>query len=128
MAHSVLPGCGSITIAPRLANIPLDGCALSRADAALIEVFASKYGAERTVAAFSRVGLSEAFVFLKPFGLLSRGQQYRAMIADLMLRDDPVWLIDEFCADLDPVAASIVAHNLRKIGNTRGTYRHSGCS
>ncbi len=82
---------------------------------ALIEVFADRYGADRTVAAFSRVGLSEAFVFLKPFELLSRGQRYRAMIADLMLRDDPVWLIDEFCADLDPVAASIVAHNLRKL-------------
>jgi ABC-type ATPase with predicted acetyltransferase domain len=37
-----------------------------------------------------------------------------------MLRDDPVWLIDEFCADLDPVAASIVAHNLRKIAIREG--------
>jgi ABC-type transport system involved in cytochrome c biogenesis ATPase subunit/GNAT superfamily N-acetyltransferase len=84
-------------------------------EAALIEVFAERYGADRTITAFSRVGLSEAFVFLKPFALLSRGQRYRAMLADLMLRDDPVWLIDEFCADLDPVAASIVAHNLRRL-------------
>jgi ABC-type ATPase with predicted acetyltransferase domain len=58
--------------------------------------------------------LSEAFAFVKPYRLLSRGQRYRAMLADLLLRSDPVWLIDEFCADLDPMAARIVAHNLRK--------------
>jgi ABC-type ATPase with predicted acetyltransferase domain len=36
------------------------------------------------------------------------------MLAELLLRDDPVWLIDEFCADLDPLSARIVAHNVRK--------------
>jgi ABC-type ATPase with predicted acetyltransferase domain len=36
------------------------------------------------------------------------------MLADILLRDDAVWLIDEFCADLDPLTAKIVAHNLRK--------------
>jgi ABC-type ATPase with predicted acetyltransferase domain len=66
------------------------------------------------MSAMSQVGLSEAFVFVKPFRLLSRGQRYRAMLADMILRNDPVWLIDEFCADLDPLAAKVVAHNLRK--------------
>ena len=46
--------------------------------------------------------------------MLSRGQQYRAMIAELLLRDDGVWLLDEFCGDLDPITAKVVAHNLRK--------------
>ena len=46
--------------------------------------------------------------------MLSRGQQYRAMIADLLLRDEEVWLLDEFCTELDPMTAKIVAHNLRK--------------
>ena len=36
------------------------------------------------------------------------------MIADLLLRDEEVWLLDEFCNDLDPITAKIVAHNLRK--------------
>ena len=46
--------------------------------------------------------------------MLSRGQQYRAMIAELLLRDEEVWLLDEFCTDLDPITAKTVAHNLRK--------------
>ena len=81
----------------------------------LFDYFAEKYNASRALSAMSQVGLSEAFVFVKPFRLLSRGQRYRAMLADLILRNDPVWLIDEFCADLDPLAAKVVAHNLRKI-------------
>lgn len=85
-----------------------------REDIPLFEVLADKFTPERAFIALSRVGLSEAFVFIKPFWMLSRGQQYRAMIADLLLRDEEVWLLDEFCSDLDPITAKIVAHNLRK--------------
>jgi ABC-type ATPase with predicted acetyltransferase domain len=81
----------------------------------LFEYLASKYGAERTFHALARVGLSEAMLFLKPFEMLSRGQRYRAMLADLVLGDDDIWLIDEFCSDLDPLAARIVAHRLREM-------------
>ncbi len=83
-------------------------------EAPIFEYFAERYNAARALSAMSQVGLSEAFIFVKPFKLLSRGQRYRAMLADLILRNDPVWLIDEFCADLDPLAAKVVAHNLRK--------------
>ena len=81
----------------------------------VIEYFSKKYGTEATISTFHKVGLSEAFVFVKPFNLLSRGQRYRVMLADLILREQPVWLIDEFCADLDPISAAIVAHNLRRM-------------
>jgi ABC-type transport system involved in cytochrome c biogenesis ATPase subunit/GNAT superfamily N-acetyltransferase len=83
-------------------------------DIPIFELFSERYSPARAMSAMSQVGLSEAFVFVKPFRLLSRGQRYRAMLADMILRNDPVWLIDEFCADLDPLAAKVVAHNLRK--------------
>lgn len=85
-----------------------------RKDVPIFEALAEKFTPHRTFIALSRVGLSEALAFIKPFWMLSRGQQYRAMIADLLLRDEEVWLLDEFCSDLDPVTAKIVAHNLRK--------------
>lgn len=85
-----------------------------RDDIPVFEALAEKYTPEKAFIALSRVGLSEAFVFIKPFWMLSRGQQYRAMIADLLLRNEEVWLLDEFCSDLDPITAKIVAHNLRK--------------
>ena len=82
-------------------------------NASLFEYLAERHGAERTFDALARVGLSEALLFLKPFEMLSRGQRYRAMLADLMLGDDDVWLLDEFCSDLDPLSARIVASRLR---------------
>ena len=85
-----------------------------RQDVAVFEALAQKFTPERAFIALSRVGLSEALLFIKPFWMLSRGQQYRAMIADLLLRNEEVWLLDEFCSDLDPITAKIVAHNLRK--------------
>ena len=85
-----------------------------RNDIPVFEVLANKFTPERAFIALSRVGLSEALAFIKPYWMLSRGQQYRAMIADLLLRDEEVWLLDEFCSDLDPITAKIVAHNLRK--------------
>lgn len=67
-------------------------------------------------------GLSEAYLYLKRFGELSAGQQYRAMLAYLIAEEKNVWLADEFCANLDPVTANVVAHNIqliaRKIGAT----------
>lgn len=91
-----------------------------REDITVFEALADKYTPERTFGALSRVGLSEALAFIKPFWMLSRGQQYRAMIADLLLRDEEVWLLDEFCSDLDPLTAKVVAHNLRKQVITSG--------
>jgi ABC-type transport system involved in cytochrome c biogenesis ATPase subunit/GNAT superfamily N-acetyltransferase len=83
-------------------------------DEPLIQYFSDHYGMERALAALNQAGLSEAFVYLKPFAYLSRGQKYRAKLADLALRPDQVWLIDEFCADLDPLTAKIVSRNLRR--------------
>ncbi|MEM7192750.1 MAG: ATP-binding cassette domain-containing protein, partial [Pseudomonadota bacterium] len=85
-----------------------------RDDIPVFEALAERFTPQRAFIALSRVGLSEALAFIKPFWMLSRGQQYRAMIAELLLRDEEVWLLDEFCSDLDPVTAKIVAHNLRK--------------
>lgn len=83
-------------------------------DKPLIEYFSEKWGIQNSILALNQAGLSEAYVYLKPYQLLSRGQRYRARLAALTLGRDPVWLIDEFCADLDPFTAKVVASSLRK--------------
>jgi ABC-type ATPase with predicted acetyltransferase domain len=80
----------------------------------IIEYFAERWGMTKALSALNQAGLSEAFIYLKPYKLLSRGQKYRAKLAELLIRTDHVWLIDEFCNDLDPLTAKIVARNLRK--------------
>ena len=61
------------------------------------------------------VGLSDAFIYLKQFDKLSNGQQYRAMLAQLIAGGYNVWIADEFCANLDPVTANAVAARLQRI-------------
>ena len=66
------------------------------------------------------VGLSDAFVYLKRFDELSRGQQYRAMLARMIASGNNVWLIDEFCANLDPVTANVISDKLQSLARSLG--------
>lgn len=61
------------------------------------------------------VGLGEAFLYVKPYKLLSDGQKYRFKIAKLIESNQEVWCIDEFCSFLDRTTASIVSYNLQKV-------------
>ena len=57
---------------------------------------------------------------IKPFWMLSKGQKYRAQLADMILKNSPVWLLDEFASDLDPITATIVAKKVRSITKKYG--------
>ncbi len=63
----------------------------------------------------SRVGLNDAFLFLRSYNQLSDGQKYRYRIAKLIESKKQWWLMDEFCACLDRDTAKIIAFNVQKI-------------
>lgn len=62
----------------------------------------------------SRVGLNDAFLFLRTFDQLSDGQKYRYRIAKLLESRARFWILDEFAATLDRDTAKIVSFNLQK--------------
>jgi ABC-type ATPase with predicted acetyltransferase domain len=68
------------------------------------------------------VGLSEPYLYVKPFTVLSAGQKYRAMLARLLIRGTNLWLIDEFCENLDVVNTHLLSQKIstlaRKVGAT----------
>lgn len=66
------------------------------------------------------VGLSDAFVYLKRYAELSNGQQYRAMLAQLVSSGRNVWIADEFCANLDLVTANVVADRMQRMARRLG--------
>lgn len=66
------------------------------------------------------VGLSDAYIYLKRFHELSKGQQFRAQLAFLITSRCNVWLIDEFCSNLDPVTAAVVADKLQRVARQLG--------
>jgi ABC-type ATPase with predicted acetyltransferase domain len=68
----------------------------------------------------SKVGLNDAFLFLRTYGQLSDGQRYRYRIAKLIESGKQWWLMDEFAACLDRDTAKIIAYNLQKIARQQG--------
>lgn len=68
----------------------------------------------------SMVGLSEPFLYLKPFAALSAGQKVRAMIAKLLVEGANVWLLDEFCENLDIINTQLLAAKLSKVARQIG--------
>lgn len=66
------------------------------------------------------VGLGEAFLYIKPFKVLSDGQKYRYKLAKIIESNQKVWCIDEFCSFLDRTTAKIVAYNTQKVARKLG--------
>ena len=89
-----------------------------RSKKTLIEVF-GKGDVNRGLQLMSYVGLSEAFLYVKPFQQLSTGQKYRAMLASLFSKASNVWLIDEFCENLDPINTHLIAKKLSVVARER---------
>ncbi|MEM3875375.1 MAG: GNAT family N-acetyltransferase [Candidatus Bathyarchaeia archaeon] len=68
----------------------------------------------------SRVGLNDAFLFLRTYEQLSDGQKYRYKIAKMIESQAQFWILDEFVATLDRDTAKIVAYNLQKLARQNG--------
>jgi ABC-type lipoprotein export system ATPase subunit/GNAT superfamily N-acetyltransferase len=68
----------------------------------------------------SRVGLNDAFLFLRRYPELSDGQKYRYRLAKLVESGKQWWIMDEFCATLDRDTAKIIAFNLQKLARQQG--------
>ena len=60
----------------------------------------------------SKVGLNDAFLFLRKYNELSDGQKHRYQIAKLAQTPAQWWILDEFTSTLDRDTAKIVAYNL----------------
>jgi len=68
----------------------------------------------------SRVGLNDAYLFIRRYNELSDGQRYRYKIAKLIESEKQFWIMDEFCATLDRETAKIVAFNVQKEARRNG--------
>ena len=68
----------------------------------------------------SKVGLNDAFLFVRRYSQLSDGQRYRYRLAKLIESGAQWWIMDEFCATLDRETARIVAYNVQKLARSLG--------
>jgi ABC-type ATPase with predicted acetyltransferase domain len=82
-------------------------------DKSLIETVGATV--EQGLELLSKVGLNDAFLFLRTYSQLSDGQKYRYRIAKLIESGKQFCLMDEFAATLDRDTAKIISYNLQKI-------------
>jgi len=75
---------------------------------------------EEALELLSKVGLNDAFLFLRSYEQLSDGQKYRYKIAKMMESKAQFWIMDEAMATLDRDTAKIVAYNLQKLARQQG--------
>jgi ABC-type lipoprotein export system ATPase subunit/GNAT superfamily N-acetyltransferase len=75
---------------------------------------------EESLELLSKVGLNDAFLFLRTYEQLSDGQKYRYRIAKMIESKADFWIADEFAATLDRDTAKIVAYNLQKLARQQG--------
>jgi len=68
----------------------------------------------------SKVGLNDAFLFLRTYEQLSDGQKYRYRLAKFGESEKQWWILDEFAATLDRDTAKIIAFNLQKLARQQG--------
>ncbi|MCW4010625.1 MAG: ATP-binding cassette domain-containing protein [Candidatus Bathyarchaeota archaeon] len=68
----------------------------------------------------SKVGLNDAFLFLRSYRELSDGQKHRYQIAQLSQTPAQWWILDEFTSSLDRDTARIVAYNLQRMARQQG--------
>ncbi|MCW3990275.1 MAG: GNAT family N-acetyltransferase [Candidatus Bathyarchaeota archaeon] len=97
--------------------VDLDGVAVDEG-VSLIDSVAGSFG--EAVGLLSRVGLNDAFLFLRKYEELSEGQRYRYRIARMIDSGKRFWLADEFCSTLDRTTAKVVAFNIQKLARRSG--------
>lgn len=84
------------------------------------QVYPTEKSLNKTLELFSRVGLSDANLFLRKPAELSDGQRYRFMLAKLIESNADVWMADEFLALLDRTTAKVIAYNIQKVARKQG--------
>jgi len=88
-------------------------------DSPLIDTVGATF--QEALTLLSKVGLNDAFLFLRRYPELSDGQKYRYRIARMIDISKKFWLCDEFCSTLDRTTAKIVAYNIQKMARRTGS-------
>jgi ABC-type iron transport system FetAB ATPase subunit/GNAT superfamily N-acetyltransferase len=102
-------GCGKSTIARRFWPAELEHSSTLNwpADRALVDAFPPEISIKDASALLSAVGFSSPPAWLRPYSVLSTGQQFRATLARLLAEARPLVVCDEFTSVVDRTVARI---------------------
>lgn len=100
-------GSGKSTLAAELFGGHIVGGYDWPVDKAVVDGFPAELGIKSVVDALSSVGFSSPPNWLRPFGVLSVGEQFRATIARAIVDPRPLIVVDEFTSTIDRTVARV---------------------
>jgi ABC-type lipoprotein export system ATPase subunit len=102
-------GCGKSTIARRLWPRETEGAASFNwpADQSILDAFPAAMSVKDITALLSAVGFSSPPAWLRPFRILSTGQQFRVTLARLLAELPELAVVDEYTSVVDRTVARI---------------------
>ena len=83
-------------------------------DGSVLDAFPAELGIKDVVKALTAVGFSSPPAWLRPFRVLSNGEQFRASMALALSRTDGLLVVDEFTSVVDRQVAKVASHALQK--------------
>jgi len=113
-------GCGKSTIARQLWPQQLGYRPEWPADHSVLDGFPLEMSIKQIVQLLSSVGFSSPPAWLRPYHVLSTGQQFRVTLARLLAEQPELAVQDEFTSVVDRTVARIGAHALAKVVRARG--------
>jgi ABC-type lipoprotein export system ATPase subunit len=115
-------GAGKSTVARELFNkqmVAQESLQWSR-DRSLIDDFPKDLKIQDITTLLSSVGFSSPPSWLRPFGALSNGEQFRVSMARLLAEQPDLAVVDEFTSVVDRTVAQIGSHAIAKTVRKRG--------
>jgi hypothetical protein len=115
-------GCGKSTVARALwPDAVRRAAALGWPDGrSVLDGFPEELSVKEVTALLCAVGFSSPPAWLRPFGALSTGQQFRATLARLLAEPAPLVVCDEFTSVVDRTVAQIGSAALARAVRARG--------
>jgi ABC-type molybdenum transport system ATPase subunit/photorepair protein PhrA len=113
-------GCGKSTVARHLWPEVLSRHLAWPADRAVLDAFPHAMPIKDIVALLSSVGFSSPPAWLRPFHVLSTGQQFRVTLARLLAECPELAVLDEFTSTVDRTVAQLGSYALSKTVRARG--------
>jgi GNAT superfamily N-acetyltransferase len=112
-------GCGKSTIARQLWPGLHALQPAWPAERAVVDGFPAGMSIKEIVALLSAVGFSSPPAWLRPYGALSTGQQFRVALARLLSEQRDLAVMDEFTSVVDRTVAQIGAHAVARAVRSR---------
>jgi hypothetical protein len=114
-------GCGKSTIARRLWPKDYDLTDMAwDPDQSILDGFPAALTAKEIVHLLSSVGFASPPAWLRPFHVLSTGQQFRVTLARLLAERPALAVFDEYTSVVDRTVAQIGSHALARTVRARG--------